>query len=199
MIDPKNTLAPYIDGPGLVLSVGSATVLQTGTIYNVPLTIVGLTANATNYVFFNTSGSIQVNTSGFANTVYPIATVVTSNSAVIRFTDNRPDINIGSVGGGVDNFLALSTSQAIVFGGGNVMIDATAGAGGITLTLPTAVGLSGQSARVTMIDTGVGGVTINTTSSQTINGSLTYVLTDQWQTATFESNGANWRVVAAAG
>lgn len=97
MIDPKNTLAPYIDGSGLVLSVGSAIILQSGASTSVPLTVIGLTANATNFVFFN-SGTIQVNTSGFTSSVYPIATVTTGNNSITHVVDNRPDVTVGGSG-----------------------------------------------------------------------------------------------------
>ena len=105
----------------------------------------------------------------------------------------------GGGSGGADTFLAASTTQGLTLGTGNLFVDATAGAGGITLTLPTAAGITGQSARITMIDTGAGGVTIGTTGGQTINGGTTYALTNQWQTVTLESNGTNWRRTASAG
>jgi hypothetical protein len=106
----------------------------------------------------------------------------------------------GGGGTGNDTFLAATFSQTLSFPvSGGLFVDATAGVGGITLTLPTAVGLSGLKAAIIQIDTGAGGVTIATTSSQTINGASNYELTNQWQTITVESNNANWRIVAAAG
>jgi hypothetical protein len=112
---------------------------------------------------------------------------------------NVTQIAGGAGGSSADTFLAASISQTLNLGTGNLLVDATAGAGGITLTLQSAAGISGQRVRITRIDTGAGTLTINTTSAQTINGSLTYVLTNQWQTVTLESNGTNWRVIATAG
>lgn len=60
-----------------------------------------------------------------------------------------------------------------------------------TITLPTAVGVAGLEFKI--VNSGSGTVTVNTTSSQTINGTSTRTLT-QWQGATFVSNGANWIV-----
>jgi hypothetical protein len=108
-------------------------------------------------------------------------------------------------GGGVsvnlqDSVQFISTTQAVGFLSAiNTLILATAGAPGITLTLPSAVGVSGQTFRIKMIDTGAGGVTINTTGGQTIDGALTNVLTNRNQIVQLESDNANWRIVAAFG
>jgi hypothetical protein len=98
-----------------------------------------------------------------------------------------------------DSVQLMSTSQTVGFLSTiSTLIQATAGAG-ITLVLPTAVGVGGQSIKIVMVDTGVGGITIATTSSQTISGGSTYVLTNQWQTVTVESNNSNWLITASAG
>lgn len=130
---------------------------------------------------------------------------------VLYYTQDTSDLYIGtgdSVGpavtfigtsGASDTCLAVSTSQSLPPVDGNLYVDATAGASGIALTLPTAVVPKGRRICILMVDAGAGGVTINTTNVQAINGGSSYVLTNQWQTVTLESNGANWRVVAAAG
>jgi hypothetical protein len=111
----------------------------------------------------------------------------------------------GGGGGGVsvniqDSVQFISTTQAVGFLSAiNTLILATAGGAGITLTLPSAVGVSGQTFRIKMIDTGAGGVTINTTGGQTIDGALTNVLTNRNQIVQLESDNANWRIVAAFG
>lgn len=79
---------------------------------------------------------------------------------------------------------------------GNILVLATGGAAGITLTLPTAVGAAGQSACLKKTDSGVGTVTIATTGGQTIDGSSNYFLTNQYQYVTVESDGSNWYIVA---
>lgn len=62
-----------------------------------------------------------------------------------------------------------------------------------TQTLPTAVGCKGKEYLVKNAGTGV--VTVATTSSQTIDGVTTYVLTSQYQSVTVVSDGANWQVI----
>ncbi len=97
MISPNNAFAPFIDGPGLSITVQSGVVLlAAGSTATVPLTAVSLTANATNYVYLNVStGVIQVSTSAFPAGAYPIATAVTDTASVKTLTDSRADVLAG--------------------------------------------------------------------------------------------------------
>lgn len=71
------------------------------------------------------------------------------------------------------------------------------GTSAATVTLPTAVGITGRA--YTIKNAGptlpVSTVTIATTSSQTIDGLTSWSLTDQYQTVTLVSNGTNWNAV----
>lgn len=132
---------------------------------------------------------------------------------VLYYTADTGDLYIGtgsSIGPAVnaissgvssiaDTVLQTSSTQGLSLPTlGNLYVEGTAGSGGITLTLPTAVGNGGSRITIIQVDTGAGGVTITTTNSQHINGASSYELTNQYQTVTLESNGANWRVVATA-
>jgi hypothetical protein len=61
-----------------------------------------------------------------------------------------------------------------------------------TVTLPTAVGVGGRSIKVRNAGTGV--ITINTTSSQTIDGAASgaRTLSQQYESIVVTSDGANW-------
>ena len=61
-----------------------------------------------------------------------------------------------------------------------------------TITLPTAVGISGRVLQVKR--TSSSAVTIATTSSQTIDGASTVVLTTQYANVDFISDGSNWSI-----
>ena len=74
-----------------------------------------------------------------------------------------------------------------------ILGDATSGA--ITITLPTAVGNSGEIFNIKKIDSSVNAVTIATTSSQTIDGALTQPILTQYQNITVVSNGTNWSIL----
>jgi len=63
-----------------------------------------------------------------------------------------------------------------------------------TLTLPTAVGIAGRIIRIK--NSGTGTVTINTTGSQLIDGTLTKVINTQYSLFGLQSTGANWIIIA---
>jgi hypothetical protein len=84
------------------------------------------------------------------------------------------------------NYTALQSDDVILG-------DATSGA--ITITLPTAVGNTGEVFHIKKIDSSVNAVTIATTSSQTIDGALTAPLISQYQSFTLVSNGTGWSVL----
>jgi hypothetical protein len=72
------------------------------------------------------------------------------------------------------------------------VIDLTAT--GLTATLPTAVGITGREYTIKLTEVGTG--TVATTSSQTIDGSITYSLSAQYKYVTVKSTGANWIIIA---
>lgn len=84
------------------------------------------------------------------------------------------------------NYTALQSDDVLLG-------DATSGA--ITITLPTAVGNTGEVFHIKKIDSSVNAVTIATTSSQTIDGALTQPILTQYQNITVVSNGVGWSVL----
>jgi hypothetical protein len=64
-----------------------------------------------------------------------------------------------------------------------------------TVTLPTAVGISGRQYTIKNGSTYV--VTLATTSGQTIDGSATYALSSQYQYLVLVSDGANWGIIGS--
>lgn len=74
-----------------------------------------------------------------------------------------------------------------------ILCNATTAA--FTVTLPTAVGNTGQVFVIKKVDASANAVTVGTTSSQTIDGSTTRPLAAQWNSVTVQSDGANWVVI----
>ena len=64
--------------------------------------------------------------------------------------------------------------------------------GTINITLPTAVGNQNL---YTIKNVGTGVITVNTTSSETIDGSLTAPIRVQYLSLTIISDGANWNII----
>jgi hypothetical protein len=65
--------------------------------------------------------------------------------------------------------------------------------GTFTVTLPTAVGISGQYFIVK--NSGAGVITIDGDGSETMDGASSKTLSVQYESMTFVSNGANWIIV----
>lgn len=63
--------------------------------------------------------------------------------------------------------------------------------GAITITLPTAIG---NTCRYTVVNNGTGTVTVATTTSQTINGSMAVTLPLQHMSLSFVSDNSNWAI-----
>lgn len=69
----------------------------------------------------------------------------------------------------------------------------TAGAGGITVTLPAVI--TGKMVRVKKVDSAAGTVTVQRGGSSTIDGATTVVLYHQWEALNLVSDGTNWYIV----
>jgi len=84
------------------------------------------------------------------------------------------------------NYTTLATDEVIA-------VDASGAAR--TITLLTASSRAGQKFSIKKTDNSVNAVTINTTSSQTIDGASTYTLSNQYDGVTVISNGSNWLII----
>jgi len=74
-----------------------------------------------------------------------------------------------------------------------VLCDATGGS--LTVTLPSAAGISGRQYSIKRTSSGANTVTLATQSGETIDGAATRSLAAQYQSATVVSDGTNWWVV----
>lgn len=102
------------------------------------------------------------------------------DSSTGAFTQTQPNANDIS-----NPYTAVSSTYAIL--STDYQIECTSGT--FTITLPTAVGVTGKVYSIK--NTGSGTITAATTASQTIDGELTQTLT-QWDNLVVFSNGANW-------
>jgi hypothetical protein len=130
------------------------------------------TGNPTNGFFcWSESGNVNYRTSG---------------GGLITLGTN----GIKSNGGLELNYVAKTSTYTIV--NSDYTIDCTSGT--FTVTLPTAVGITGKMFIVK--NSGAGIITIATTSSQTIDGALT-IVANQWDSFQLTSNGANWIITGS--
>jgi hypothetical protein len=129
------------------------------------------------------SGNGTVITNILTITAGSNASWINNTSAVITWENN----SLATIDWTHDTFNA-NTSVA------TILVNCSAGI--LNVKLPTAATNPGQAITVKKIDSTVNAATINTTSSQTIDGSLSYPLPSQWNSATVQSDGANWFVTA---
>lgn len=82
----------------------------------------------------------------------------------------------------------------------NNLVLASAASGAVTITLPTASGITGRTYTIKRTDaTYANAVTVATTSSQTIDGTTTYTqLWVQYAFVQVVSDGSNWQIVDAS-
>jgi hypothetical protein len=74
-----------------------------------------------------------------------------------------------------------------------ILCDTTSAA--FTVTLPTAVGVTGQFYIIKRTSAGTNRLTIATTSSQTIDGITTAIIDEQYVSITVISDGSNWNMI----
>lgn len=90
-------------------------------------------------------------------------------------------------------YSALSTNTTLDGTHYAANVDATSG--GVTITLPTAVGITGRHYIIRKLDSSANAVTVDGNGSETINGATTYSLSSQYQVVSLMSDGAGWMVL----
>lgn len=75
------------------------------------------------------------------------------------------------------------------------VVDVDASGGARTMTLPTAVGITGEELSVRKSDSSSNAVTVDPNGAETINGVSTFALAAQYELVTLMSNGANWVIL----
>lgn len=111
-----------------------------------------------------------------------LAVSLTSDGYLSYVSSQTSNYTIGSNSG----------SSPGTVGGETVLCDATSGT--ITVTLPTAVGTHNVHS-IKKVDSSSHSVTINTTSSQTIDGGSTATILIQYASISVVSDGSNWNII----
>lgn len=122
-----------------------------------------------------------------------------SAASILIMSHNGSNPFVG-VGGAGNSVLSVFGSLSMAYTSSAVDITATVShhtivltASGKTVTLPTAVGITGREYTIKLTAAGTG--TVATTSSQTIDGSTTYSLSAQNKYVNLQSDGANWVII----
>jgi hypothetical protein len=143
-----------------------------------------------------------------ANQIKAFSNVPGGTTAQVQFNDNGAfggftvsgdgtlntttgALTISKIGGVPVSSNYVAKTALYTIAAGDFVINCTSGT--FTVTLPTAVGVAGKQYCVKNSGTGV--ITIATTSAQTIDGITSKVLSVQYESLWFMSNGANWIVI----
>lgn len=113
--------------------------------------------------------------------------ISTGNIGILTAAPNSTLHVNGSLSTG---FAQKATSYTLTASDGDIEVTAT----GQTITLETAVGCPGREHTIKL--TASGSCTVNTTSSQNIDGSTTYSLSAQYKYVTVKSNNVQWLIMA---
>ncbi len=73
----------------------------------------------------------------------------------------------------------------------------TGGGAGVVLTIPDSATMPGRRVTVKKVDAGAGAVTLDFTPPETCDGVAPWILANQFESVTIESDGADWHVVQA--
>ena len=166
-----------------------------------------------NNIFSNANGSFGVNV-GTGTLNYASGATTTGNTKTVNIgtgglSGSTTNIAIGSsvsgatstttlngvtTAAGIRQALATKTS-AYTLTTLDYTVLGNATTASFSLTLPTSVGATGQVYIIKKVDSTANTVTITTTSSQTIDGSTSKVLSYQYDGFQLQSDGANWMII----
>jgi hypothetical protein len=196
--ETNNVRRAGLSADGLIFDVTTATtgvpqiVIEntnaTDTDAQIALRNTNATPSAT--IVFDTGGKLKFRTGAVGSE----STRVTIDGSNVGIGEAAPHSRLHSVG---------SIAQTITTITGAITLDAThsiilcdASGAARTVTLPTAVGITGRIYTIKKIDSSANVCTLDTNSTQTIDGVDNPTLTTQYASRTIVSNGANWFIIA---
>lgn len=115
-----------------------------------------------------------------------------STNSVLRLYANGAWTTVGNAVSAVSNYTATAT---LTNADEVVLVATTADGGNMTITLPTAVGVTGKTITVKKTDAFTKIVNVAGAGGETIDGTTTKSIFMQWESLTMVSNGANWFII----
>ena len=145
----------------------------------------------------------QASSSGFADPMTTRGDLIFRNASNVTARLGRGTVNQVLTSDGTDLLWSSASGSGITRTVINQSTTVTAGAAAavdyiyactttFTLTLPTAIG---NTNRYTIKNSGTGIITVDTTSSQTIDDGLTVVIATRYSSIDLVSNGTNWTII----
>ncbi len=89
--------------------------------------------------------------------------------------------------------VSKTTTYTITSSDYTILCNATSA--GFTVTLPTAVGITGKIYKIKKTDATGNDVTVEGNGTETIDGQLNKLLNAQYQSISVQSDGTNWNII----
>ena len=157
----------------------------------------GVTANTDDFTLASTNAVALVTHNGqvLDDSEYSLASSTLTVTPDNGFDDTADEVLVFqhsfATSGSGHTLNLVQKSAAYTITTSDYYVECTANT--FTLTMPTAVGISGQAFVVK--NSGTGTITVDGDGSETIDGSTTIELDTQYQSVTLVSNGSNWIIV----
>ena len=146
-----------------------------------------LTSNGTNWVS-------QVPTGGGGSTGNIVSNVVTITAGTAISWTNSTSVVLSWINNSSGVVTWTNTAYAVTNNNATILVNYPAAP--FSVVLPSASTVPGQEFKVKKIDSSSNAVTVSTTSSQTIDGNLTYSLPTIYKSVTLQSDGSNYFIFA---
>ena len=148
-------------------------------------------ATSGEYVAIDPDGAETINGQTSLNLVWPYETVTllcTGSEWIIA-----PTMHVT-----YQRFRAVNGPATVSLTDADVLVIVNSTGGAVTLNLPSAGNNYTREYKILKVNVGGSTITLDGYSTETINGSTTYLLTASYESVTIVSNGSNWNVLNEA-
>ena len=112
-----------------------------------------------------------------------------ANSTVQFITDGT---NFYTIQSESNDFQSITSNTTL--DNNDYFVSADASSGSVTVTLPSASGIKGRVYHIKKVDSSSNNVTVDGNSAETIDGSETRIITNQYDSISIISDGSNWLI-----
>ncbi len=190
------TKATLTAGTNITITNGNGTITidSTGGISGLTIGTTTITSGTTGRVLYDNAGVVGEMTTTGSGTVLALATSPSFTTPAIGAATGASVVltGVAKAAGFNQTYVTKTTDYVLLTTDGTVELLTNIG----SFTLPTAVGVQGRIYCIKNLQT-VNACTVNTTSSQTIDGLTSITVTNG--SVTVQSDGANWRLLSSLG
>ena len=174
------------------VTVNLANTAVTAGNYGSATQVAAITIDAQGRITAASNVTVSGGGSGTGNVVSNVVTVTAGTN--ISWT-NATSIVLSWINNSSNVVTWTNTAYAVNNNNATILVNYPSAPFGVVL--PSASTVTGQQYQIKKIDSSANAVTVSTTSSQTIDGNLTYSLATIYKSVTLQSDGSNYYIFAA--